>query len=138
MALPRVQMVGNLTKDPELRFTAGGKGFASFTVACSDRKKDASGNWVDGDTCFLDVTVWDKVAEAVTETLGKGRKVMVSGRLSQRTVERDGERRTFFNVAADDVAVVVVPPKGSYTQQTPGSDPWGAPMHAPQDDAPPF
>jgi single-strand DNA-binding protein len=99
-------MTGNLTKDPELRFTPAGLPVATFTVACNSKKKDPAGNWIDGDSTFLTVTVWRNTAENVAESIRKGTQVTVVGRLKQRSYEAtDGTRRTVYEVDADSVSV---------------------------------
>jgi len=103
MALPRIELEGNLVADPELRFTASGKAVANFRVATSERKKQGD-EWVDGDECFLDCSIWDKAAENVTESLTVGAKVIVTGRLRQRSYETNsGEKRTVYEVKCDSV-----------------------------------
>ena len=103
MALPRIELEGNLVADPELRFTASGKAVANFRVACSERKKQGD-EWVDGDECFLDCSIWDKAAENLTESLTVGAKVIVTGRLRQRSYEtNNGEKRTVYEVKCDSV-----------------------------------
>ena len=79
MPLPTIITVGNLTADPELRFTTTGKSVASLRVACSERKKDPAGQWVDGDKVFLNVNCWNETAENITATCQKGDTVVVSG-----------------------------------------------------------
>lgn len=103
MALPRIELEGNLVADPELRFTASGKAVANFRVATSERKKQGD-EWVDGDECFLDCSIWDEAAENVTESLTVGAKVIVTGRLRQRSYETNsGEKRTVYEVKCDSV-----------------------------------
>ncbi len=103
MALPRIELEGNLVADPELRFTASGKAVANFRVATSERKKQGD-EWIDGDECFLDCSIWDKAAENLTESLTVGAKVIVTGRLRQRSYETNsGEKRTVYEVKCDSV-----------------------------------
>lgn len=105
MPLPSVLIIGNLTADPELKFTNSGTAVAKLRIASQDRKRDADGKWVDGDSTFLDVTAWRQTAENVAESLTKGDRVVVWGRLRQRSYEaKDGTQRTVFEVEADDVA----------------------------------
>lgn len=105
MALPQIIINGNLVADPELRFTGSGKAVVSIRVACSERKKDASGNWVDGDATFLTVNAWNDLAENITTTLTKGDTVTVFGKLKQRSYQaKDGTEKTVFEVEADSVA----------------------------------
>lgn len=104
MPLPTIVIVGNLTQDVELRFTTTGKAVATLRVACSERKKDASGNWVDGDKIYLNVNVWNDTAENVTHTCFKGDTVVVVGKLKQRSyTAKDGTEKTVFEVEADSV-----------------------------------
>lgn len=103
MTLPRIELEGNLVADPELRFTASGKAVANFRVATSERKKQGD-EWIDGDECFLDCSIWDKAAENLTDSLTVGAKVIVVGRLRQRSYETNsGEKRTVYEVKADSV-----------------------------------
>jgi single-strand DNA-binding protein len=100
-----VTVVGNLTNDPELRFTPSGAAVASFTVASSSRVLDKTTNeWKDGETTYLRCSVWRQYAENVAESLTKGTRVMVTGRLKQRSYEtREGEKRTVMEIEVDDV-----------------------------------
>jgi single-strand DNA-binding protein len=100
-----VTIVGNLTNDPELRFTPSGAAVASFTVASSTRVLDKQTNeWKDGDTTFLRCNVWRQYAENVAESLQRGMRVIVNGRLKQRSYEtKEGEKRTVYEVEVDDV-----------------------------------
>lgn len=100
-----ITLVGNLTADPELRFTPSGAPVANFTVASTPRTFDrASGEWKDGDAMFLNCAVWRQPAENVAESLTKGMRVIVQGRLKSRSYEtREGERRTVFEVDVDEV-----------------------------------
>ncbi|QPK94118.1 single-stranded DNA-binding protein [Actinomyces sp. zg-332] len=100
-----VTIVGNLTADPELRFTPSGAAVASFIVASSTRTFDrARGEYRDGDTLFMRCSVWNGAAENVTDSLSKGMRVIVRGRLTQRSYEtREGERRTAFEIRVEEV-----------------------------------
>lgn len=100
-----VTVTGNLTGDPELRFTPNGQAVASFTVASTTRVLDRNTNeWKDGDTLFLRCSVWRQYAENVAESLTKGTRVIVTGRLKQRSYEtKEGEKRTVFEVEVDEV-----------------------------------
>jgi len=100
-----ITLVGNLTADPELRFTPSGAAVANFTVASTPRTFDRnSGEWRDGDAMFLSCAVWRQAAENVAESLQKGMRVIVHGRLKSRSYEtRDGERRTVFEIDVDEV-----------------------------------
>jgi single-strand DNA-binding protein len=102
-----ITVVGNATKDPELRWTNNGAAVAKFTVASTprtyNREKQA---WEDGSTLFLPVTVWRQQAEHVAESVVQGARVIVQGRLSQRSYEdKQGVKRTVYELEADEVAV---------------------------------
>ena len=100
-----ITVVGNLTADPELRFTPSGAAVANFTVASTPRTFDRqSGEWKDGESLFLRCNVWRQPAENVAESLTRGMRVMVSGRLRQRSFEtREGEKRTVVELEVDEV-----------------------------------
>lgn len=101
----QITLVGNLTADPELRFTPSGAAVANFTVASTPRTFDRqSGEWKDGDAMFLNCSVWRQAAENVAESLTKGMRVVVQGRLKSRSYEtREGERRTVFEVEVEEI-----------------------------------
>lgn len=102
MAESTVTIVGNLTRDPELRFTAGGKGVASFGVAVS-RRFQQNGEWQEK-TSFFNVTAWDTLGENIAASLTKGSRVLVTGRLEQREYEtKEGEKRNVVEIVADEV-----------------------------------
>jgi single-strand DNA-binding protein len=98
-------IIGNLTDDPELRFTPSGAAVAKFRVASTPRFLDkASGEWKDGDALFLACTVWRQVAENVAESLTRGSRVIISGRLRQRSYEtKEGEKRTVYELEVDEI-----------------------------------
>jgi single-strand DNA-binding protein len=99
-------VAGNLTADSELRFTGSGVPVAHFTVASTSRVQDSSGEWRDGETLFLRCTVWRRTAENVIESLHRGNRVVVTGRLQQRTYETDdGQKRSVLELIADEVSV---------------------------------
>ena len=98
-----VSITGNLTEDPELRYTPSGAPVANLRVAVTPRVKDGDG-WKDGETSFFQVTAWRSLAENVAESLTKGARVMVYGRLTQRSWETpEGERRSVVEVQAEEV-----------------------------------
>ena len=101
----QITIAGNLVDDPELRFTPAGQPVARFRVASTPRFRDnASGEWKDGDSLFLTCNVWRQAAENVAESLTRGMRVIVSGRLRQRSYEtKEGEKRTVYEVEVDDV-----------------------------------
>ena len=100
-----ITIIGNLTDAPELRFTPSGAAVASFTVASTPRTFDKqSQEWKDGDTLFLRCSIWREAAENVAESLTKGTRVIVQGRLVQRSYEtREGEKRTVVEMQVDEV-----------------------------------
>src|ERR1700728_816786 len=101
----QITIAGNLVEDPELRFTPAGQPVARFRVASTPRFRDnATGEWKDGDSLFLTCNVWRQAAENVAESLQRGMRVIVMGRLHQRSYEtREGEKRTVFEIEVDDV-----------------------------------
>jgi single-strand DNA-binding protein len=100
-----ITVVGNLTDDPELRFTPSGAAVVNFTVASTPRTYDRQAQeWKDGDTLFLRCSLWRQPAENVAESLTRGTRVIVTGRLKQRSYEtREGEKRTVVELEADEV-----------------------------------
>ncbi|GAB88770.1 single-stranded DNA-binding protein [Gordonia rhizosphera] len=100
-----ITVIGNLTADPELRFTPSGAAVANFTVASTPRTFDRQTNeWKDGEALFLRCNIWRDAAENVTESLTKGTRVIVSGRLKQRSYEtREGEKRTVVELEVDEI-----------------------------------
>lgn len=100
-----ITLVGNLTDDPELRFTAQGVAVAKVRIASTPRFLDrASGQWKDGEPLFLTGTVWRQPAENVAESLQRGARVLVSGRLRQRSYEtKEGEKRTVIDLEIDEI-----------------------------------
>ena len=158
-----VTVIGNLTNDPELRFTPSGAAVASFTVASNSRVLNKTTNeWEEGAVVFMTCSVWRQYAENVAESLTKGTRVIVSGRLKQRSYEtREGEKRTVMELEVDDVGPAlrfatakvnrVQRQGGGYGEggsgasggsfsSAPTDDPWasGASGGAPAYDEPPF
>ncbi len=155
-----ITVVGNLTADPELRFTPSGAAVANFTVASTPRIYDRqSGEWKDGEALFLRCNVWREAAENVAESLTRGSRVIVTGRLKQRSFEtREGEKRTVVEVEVDEIgpslryatAKVNRASRGGGASRSaagagagaPADDPWGsAPASGSfggSDDEPPF
>ncbi|MBO9555568.1 single-stranded DNA-binding protein [Cellulomonas sp.] len=146
-----ITVVGNLTADPELRFTPSGAAVANFTVASTPRTFDKARNeWVDGDTLFLRCSIWREAAESVAESLTKGIRVIVQGRLVQRSYEtREGEKRTVYELQVDEVgpSLRYATAKVTKTQRSggggapsggaAGGDPWATPAGG-YGDEPPF
>ncbi|WP_415854719.1 single-stranded DNA-binding protein [Sinomonas sp. G460-2] len=100
-----ITVIGNLTNDPELRFTPSGSAVANFTVASTPRTFDRQANeWKDGETLFLRASIWREAAENVAESLTKGMRVIVSGRLKSRSYEtKEGEKRTVIELEVDEI-----------------------------------
>jgi single-strand DNA-binding protein len=133
-----VTVVGNLTNDPELRFTPSGAAVASFTVASSSRYLDKqTQEWKDGDPLYMRCSVWRQYAENVAESLQKGMRVIVQGRLKQRSYEtREGEKRTVVEMEVDDVgpALRYATAKVNRVQRQGGFGEGGGAAAAPADD----
>ena len=159
-----VTVIGNLTADPELRWTQSGAAVADFTVASTPRTYDRNaGEWRDGDTLFMRCSVWRETAENVAESLRKGMRVIVQGRLTQRSYDtQQGERRTVVELQVDEVgpslrraraqvtrnqAQAASAPSASasasggaagWGQEAPQHDPWGEPGGSAFGSEPPF
>jgi single-strand DNA-binding protein len=101
----QITIVGNLVEDPNLRFTSSGQAVASFRIASTPRFLDKQSNeWKDGESLFLTCNVWRQAAENCAESLQRGMRVIVQGRLKQRSYEtREGEKRTVYEIEADEV-----------------------------------
>jgi single-strand DNA-binding protein len=128
-----ITVIGNLTSDPELRFTAGGAAVTNFTIASTPRTFDpASKEWKDGDTLFLRASIWREAAENAAASLAKGSRVVASGVLKPRTYEtKAGEKRTVIELEVEEVGLSL-----RYTAATPTARPSGpeaAPNEAGQD-----
>ena len=128
-----VTVVGNVTGTPELRFTNSGVAVANFTVASTPRHM-RDGKWVDGDTLFMRCNVWRQPALHVNDSITKGDRVVVVGRLRQRSFEVDGQRRTVTELDVDEVgpSLRYASAKVTKATRTNGSE------EAPADDEPPF
>lgn len=143
-----ITLIGNLTADPELRYAKAGHAVANFTVASTPRTYDKQRNeWVDGEALFMRCSLWRQPAENAVESLRKGMRVIVTGRLRQRSFEdRDVGRRTVVEVDVDEIgpslryatAVVQRVQSGQQAQQQPRQqdDSWATPTST--DDEPPF
>lgn len=144
-----ITIIGTLTADPELRYTPQGAGVANFTVASNPRHYDKqSGQWKDGDPLFLRCNLWRQAAENVTESLTRGTRVIVTGRLKQRSFEKDGQKRSVMELEVDEVgpslkwATCKVNKVSRAAGDTDGGspDPWGSSPTTPStdDSEPPF
>ncbi|KHL03802.1 single-stranded DNA-binding protein [Sinomonas humi] len=142
-----ITVIGNLTNDPELRFTPSGAAVASFTVASTPRTFDrAADEWKDGETMFLRGQVWRESAENVAESLTKGMRVIVTGRLVSRSFEtKEGEKRTVIEIQCDEIGPSLRystarvnraqrgdgQAQGGRPAQSRQDDPWGTQQHEP-------
>jgi single-strand DNA-binding protein len=126
----QLTIVGNLTDDPELRYTPNGAAVANFSVAVSRRTQDPSGEWKDADTSFFRVNAWRSLAENVAESLTRGTRVVVVGRLRQRSWEtQEGERRSTIEIEADEIGPSLRWATSKVErQQRGGGAEWGKPM----------
>ncbi|MFT4010848.1 MAG: single-stranded DNA-binding protein [Nocardioidaceae bacterium] len=118
-----ITVIGNLTADPELRFTPSGAAVANFTVASTPRQFDRQTNeWRDGEALFLNCSVWRQAAENAAESLVKGMRVIVNGRLKARSYEtREGEKRTVFEIEVEEVGPSLKYASAKVTKTTRGS-----------------
>jgi len=101
----RVILMGNLTRDPELRYIQSGTAVTEIGLAVNDRRKTPSGEWVD-ETTFVDITLWGRTAEVVCEYCGKGKPLFVEGRLKYDTWEKDGQKRSKLSVVGDRIQLI--------------------------------
>ena len=144
-----ITVIGNLTSDPELRFTPSGSAVANFTIASTPRTFDRQSNeWKDGETLFLRASVWREAAENVAESLTKGMRVIVTGRLKSRSYEtKEGEKRTVIELEVDEIGPSLLYANAKVnraqrsnqggqagggfgnqgSQSAPQDDPWGIP-----------
>jgi single-strand DNA-binding protein len=101
----RVILIGNLTRDPELRYTPAGKAVTELGLAVNDRRKGPNGDWID-ETTFVDVTLWERQAEVASEYLSKGSPVLIEGRLKLDTWEKDGKKNSKLRVVGDKMQLL--------------------------------
>lgn len=139
-----VTVVGYLVGDPDLRFTQSGSAVANFTVASTPRSFDKQANdWKDGETLFLRASVWRDAAENVAESLSKGSRVIVTGRLKSRSYEKDGQKRTVTELEVDEIgpslrSAVAKPVKSSGTYSGVAPSQGDVNVHVEPSDEPPF
>jgi single-strand DNA-binding protein len=132
-------IIGNLTADPELRFVPAGDAVVNFTVASTPRTFDrASNEWKDGETTFMRCTQWRQPAENVAESLHRGDRVIVHGRLKSRSYEKDGDKRTVIEMDVEEVgpslryaSAHITKAERSAAPAAPASDPWATPPAGP-------
>ncbi len=133
----QVTLVGNLTDDPELRYTPNGAAVCKFRIAVNRRFQDANGQWKDGDTSYFTINAWRTLAENAAESLTRGTRVIVAGRLNYRTWEnQDGDKRSAIEVEADEVAPSLKWATAAVTRQArsggaSSSGDWGEKVAAP-------
>lgn len=140
----QITIVGNLTGDPELRFTPGGKAVANLTIAHTPRRFDRHTNeWRDGETLFLRGSIWDKAAEQVAESLTKGTRVIATGALVARTFDTAAGKKTVTELQIDEIgpslkhATAKVTKVGNVSYRSGAvvaDDPWGAPQEPPAEE----
>lgn len=100
-----VQIIGNVTRDPELRFTTGGAAVCSFGIAWTPRRRNANGDWEDGETSYFNCSAWRDLGENIAASISKGMRVVVTGSVRARDWEdRDGNKRTSLEIDVDDCA----------------------------------
>lgn len=150
MSFATTQMTGNLVADPELRRTPNGTAVANFRIANTPRRKNSSGEWVDGESLFQNVTAWGKLAENFAESARKGMRLIVVGNLQARSYQdKDGNTRTISEVQATEIGVSlttnVVSAERSVSSRSggdapaPKNDPWaGSGTSTAATDEPPF
>lgn len=141
----QITLVGNLVDDVELRFTPSSVAVAKFRVASTPRYLDKNTNeWKDADSLFLSCQIWRQAAENVAASLGKGMRVILSGRLKQRNYEKDGQKRTVFEVEVDEIGPALSNATAKVekvSRSAPkGDDPWAssAKSGSSDDSEPPF
>ena len=144
-----ITIIGNLTADPELRFTPSGAAVANFTIASTPRQFDRQSNeWKDGETLFMRCSVWRDAAENVAESCQRGMRVIVSGRLKSRSYEtKEGEKRTVYEIEVDEVGPSLKSATAKVNKTTRGAggggfggggadnDPWASASPAPAGNA---
>ena len=151
----RVILIGNVTRDIEIRYIPSGKAVTDLGLAVSEKWKNAAGEWVE-DTVFVDVTIWGRTAEVAGEYLSKGSPVFIEGRLKLDSWEQDGQKRSKLKVVCDKMQLIGArgggggggggrpasqysqPAQQQYSQAAPEGPPQGGPPSAPPDDEIPF
>lgn len=121
MALPQITISGNLVKDVELRFTQSNKAFATLRIGCSERRKDQSGNWVDGNKLYITGICWEQLAQDVASNLSKGNSVVVTGKLRTNEYEKDGAKVSNIELLIDSVSKDIRSAQPASASQ---QDPW--------------
>ena len=134
----RVILVGNVTRDIELRYTPSGAAVTDLGLAVNDRRKNQEGEWVD-ETTFVDVTLWSRQAEVASEYLSKGSPILIEGRLSLVSWEQDGQKRSKLRVVGERMQMLGSRPPGSKPATAGGDTAYNAagPANAPANSSPP-
>ena len=149
----RVILIGNVTRDLEIRYIPSGTAVLDLGLAVNDRRKNANGEWVE-ETTFIDVTLWARTAEVASEYLSKGSPVFIEGRLKLDTWEQDGQKRSKLKVVGDRIQLIggrggggeggggqpasQYDQQSQYSQQAPSDSPQDTPPAGPPDDDIPF
>ena len=129
----QVILMGNLTRDPELRSTPNGQSVCSFSLALNRSYKGADGNWQEA-TDYIDIVAWGPLGERVSQYLSKGRPCLVNGRLQSRSWEQDGQKRNKVEVNAQDVTFLGGPGEGGQGGQSGGGGNYGGSSYGSSDD----
>ncbi|MCQ9340837.1 single-stranded DNA-binding protein [Corynebacterium phoceense] len=139
MALPNITATGNIVADPELRFFNDGNAVVNFRIACNGRKKNReTGQWENGDTTFLTCSAFNGLAENIEQQFGKGKKITVAGQLKQREYEKDGQKRTVFEVTVNEASEPVAKFNNNDGPQGGFSEAQGNVNSVMNNDTPPF
>lgn len=117
--LNKIAMVGNLTRDPEVRYTAGGSAVANLGIACNRRYKPQGSNEYKEDVCFVNAVIWGKRAEYCGQQLKKGNPVFIEGRLQSRSWEKDGQKRTSIEIVVEDIQFLNRTKEGTSPEELP-------------------
>ena len=129
---PITTLIGNIGTEPVLSFTSGGAAVCNFSLAATPRSLDkASGEWRDGETFWVRCAIWRQAAETVSESLTKGTRVIVHGKLKMRSYEKDGQKRTSYELAVEEIGpslkfAVAKSEKAGRSKPKSEADPWGA------------
>jgi single-strand DNA-binding protein len=135
-----VTVVGNLARDPELKTIRSGVQLCTFTIGASERHRDDDGTWRDGQTSWVRCSAWRELGEHISATLGKGDRVIVTGRLAEREYEHNGSKRSSWEVTVTDAGPSLKFTEAKLAKATRASAPSraGDPWQTGEDDAPPF
>jgi len=132
----RVILLGNLTRDPELRYTPSGTAVTDIGLAVNDRRKGANGEWIE-EVTFVDVTLWGRTAEIATEYLGKGSPTLIEGRLKFDTWEKDGKKNSKLKVVGERLQLLGAKSGGTGGRTSPAGGAAGRPTYDESEYSPP-